>query len=111
MAATSPASRTAPRTRWARRRSTAGFVHGRGRGLDGASFVAVQQWVHDFDAFEALTEQDRDHHFGRRLADNEEIDDSPVSAHVKRTAQENFDPPRPSCCAAPCPGWRAPRPA
>ncbi|HYD77384.1 Dyp-type peroxidase [Ramlibacter sp.] len=71
----------------------AAFVHGQGSGLDGASYVAVQQWVHDFDAFEALTEQDRDHHFGRRLADNEEIEDSPVSAHVKRTAQEDFDPP------------------
>ena len=34
----------------------------------------------------------RDHHFGRRLADNEEIEDAPESAHVKRTAQESFDP-------------------
>jgi putative iron-dependent peroxidase len=70
----------------------AAFVHGQGEGLDGASFVAVQQWVHDLDAFEALGDAERDHHIGRRLADNEEIEDSPTSAHVKRTAQESFDP-------------------
>jgi porphyrinogen peroxidase len=70
----------------------AAFVHGQGEGLDGASFVAVQQWVHDLDAFEALGDEERDHSIGRRLADNEEIEDSPVSAHVKRTAQESFDP-------------------
>jgi len=71
----------------------AAFVHGKADGLDGSSFVAVQQWEHDLDAFEALGDAERDHFIGRRLADNEEIEDSPVSAHVKRTAQESFDPP------------------
>jgi porphyrinogen peroxidase len=71
----------------------AAFVHGQGEGLDGSSYVAVQQWVHDLDAFEKLADDERDHHIGRRLADNEEIEDSPTSAHVKRTAQESFDPP------------------
>jgi porphyrinogen peroxidase len=70
----------------------AAFVRGQGDGLDGSSFVAVQQWVHDLDAFEALGDEERDHSIGRRLADNEEIEDSPVSAHVKRTAQESFEP-------------------
>ena len=70
----------------------AAFVHGQGDGLDGASFVAVQQWVHDLDAFDAMPEQDQDHCIGRRLRDNEEIEDAPESAHVKRTAQEGFDP-------------------
>jgi porphyrinogen peroxidase len=71
----------------------AGIVSGQGEGLDGSSFVAVQQWVHDFEAFEALAEGDRDFHFGRRLVDNEEIEDAPAWAHVKRTAQETFEPP------------------
>ena len=31
-------------------------------------------------------------HIGRRLSDNEELEDAPESAHVKRTAQESFDP-------------------
>ena len=70
----------------------AAFTHGQGEGLDGASFVAVQQWVHDLDAFEALADEEKDHHIGRRRSDNEELEDSPVSAHVKRTAQEDFDP-------------------
>lgn len=70
----------------------AAFVHGQGEGLDGASFVAVQQWVHDFDAFESMPKEEQDHAFGRRLDDNEEIEDAPESAHVKRTAQESFDP-------------------
>lgn len=71
----------------------AAFAHGLGEGLDGSSYVAVQQWVHDLDAFEALGDDERDHHFGRRRTDNEELEDSPTSAHVKRTAQEDFDPP------------------
>lgn len=71
----------------------AAFAHGLGDGLDGSSYVAVQQWVHDLDAFEALEDEARDHHIGRRLADNEELEDAPETAHVKRTAQESFDPP------------------
>jgi putative iron-dependent peroxidase len=71
----------------------AAFAHGLGDGLDGASYVAVQQWVHDLDAFEALGDEERDHCIGRRLSDNEELEDSPTSAHVKRTAQESFEPP------------------
>ena len=70
----------------------AAFVHGAGEGLDGSSYVAVQQWVHDLDAFERLGDAERDAHFGRRLADNEEIEDAPQTAHVKRTAQESFEP-------------------
>jgi putative iron-dependent peroxidase len=71
----------------------AALVHGAGPGLDGSSYLAVQQWVHDFDAFELLAEADRDNHFGRRLSDNFELEDSPTWAHVKRTAQESFEPP------------------
>jgi putative iron-dependent peroxidase len=70
----------------------AAFAHGLGEGLDGSSYVAVQQWVHDLDAFEALEDEARDHHIGRRMSDNEELEDAPEEAHVKRTAQESFDP-------------------
>ncbi len=61
-------------------------------GPDGSSFVATQQWVHDLDHFESLSQDERDNIIGRRLRDNEELDDAPISAHVKRTAQESFDP-------------------
>ncbi|MEW5787650.1 MAG: Dyp-type peroxidase [Pseudomonadota bacterium] len=70
----------------------AGFTQGRGPGLDGGSFLAIQQWVHDLDRFESLPALEQDHTFGRRKSDNEEIEDAPASAHVKRTAQEDFDP-------------------
>ncbi len=70
----------------------AAIVEGRGTGLDGSSFVAVQQWVHNLDYFEAMSQDECDNIIGRRLSDNEELDDAPISAHVKRTAQESFDP-------------------
>jgi len=61
-------------------------------GLNGSSFVAVQQWTHDLDTFQAMSRQKQDHTFGRDQVSNEELDDAPESAHVKRTAQEDFDP-------------------
>ncbi len=67
-------------------------VSGAGAGLDGASFVAVQQWLHDFDRFDAMSPEEQDNTIGRRRRDNEELDEAPASAHVKRTAQEDFEP-------------------
>ncbi|MDY7218654.1 Dyp-type peroxidase [Denitrificimonas sp. JX-1] len=58
----------------------------------GGSYAAVQHWVHDLVSFKHLPQQEQDHIFGRRLSDNEEIDDAPESAHVKRTAMEDFEP-------------------
>ncbi|WP_374665250.1 Dyp-type peroxidase [Ramlibacter sp.] len=63
-----------------------------GDGLAGSSFVAVQRWQHDFNAFDAMSTMERDHCIGRRRADSEELADAPESAHVKRTAQEDFEP-------------------
>ncbi len=59
---------------------------------DGSSFVAVQQWVHDLDVFDAKPLVERDHIIGRQMADNEEIEAAPDFAHVKRAAQESFEP-------------------
>lgn len=70
----------------------AALVQGAGVGLDGSSFMAVQQWLHDLDAFEAMSPLAQDHMVGRRRSDNEELEDAPESAHVKRTAQESFIP-------------------
>jgi len=61
-------------------------------GMRGSSFVAVQQWVHDLDRFEAKSPKERDETIGRRRRDNKELADAPPSAHVKRTAQESFTP-------------------
>jgi len=67
-------------------------VGGSGPGIDGSSFVAVQQWVHDLDRFDAMGGAKQDESIGRRRSDNEELGDAPASAHVKRTAQESFEP-------------------
>jgi putative iron-dependent peroxidase len=60
--------------------------------LAGSSFVGVQRWIHDLNRFAAFAPADADNIIGRRLATNEEFDEAPESAHVRRTAQELFDP-------------------
>ncbi|MCW8899789.1 MAG: Dyp-type peroxidase [Gammaproteobacteria bacterium] len=71
---------------------SAAIVSNEGEGLDGSSFVAVQQWLHDIDNFSAMEEKEQDDIIGRHISDNEEFDEAPESAHVKRAAQESFDP-------------------
>lgn len=70
----------------------AAIVQGRGSGIDGSSYVAVQQWVHDLDYMDSLSQSDQDDIIGRRISDNEEFDEAPESAHVKRAAQESYEP-------------------
>ena len=64
-----------------------------GRGLAGSSFVAVQRWEHDLDHFNSHPERVRDAMMGRRRRDNAELPRAPATAHVKRSTQEDFDPP------------------
>ena len=71
----------------------AAVVSGGGPGLDGSSFVAVQQWVHDLDRFESFSSRTQDHIIGRRKSDNVELKDGPDAAHVQRTEQEAPEPP------------------
>lgn len=61
--------------------------------LNGSSFVAVQRWVHDLSRFWSFSPEQRDAVIGRRADTNEEISDAPAFAHVKRSAQESYDPP------------------
>lgn len=70
----------------------AALVQDQGPGLDGSSFVAVQQWLHDFDTLDAMSMSERDDTIGRHISDNEEFDEAPESAHVKRAAQESYQP-------------------
>jgi putative iron-dependent peroxidase len=70
----------------------AAAVDGMGAGLDGSTFVAVQQWVHDLDSFQSMDSRDQDNAIGRRKRDNVELLRAPASAHVKRAAQESFEP-------------------
>lgn len=59
----------------------------------GGCFVATQKWVHDLGGFERLSREARNDIIGRDVDSNEELATAPASAHVKRTAQESFDPP------------------
>lgn len=68
------------------------FVANDSSSLAGSSFVAVQQWQHDFARFNQYSPDQQDDMVGRRKLDNEELSDAPESAHVKRTAQEDFTP-------------------
>jgi putative iron-dependent peroxidase len=68
------------------------LVQSENEAMNGSSFVAVQQWVHDLDDFLTRPQEEQDETIGRRKSDNEEIDDAPETAHVKRAAQEGFDP-------------------
>jgi len=70
----------------------AAILGGGGGGAHGSSFVAVQKWVHDLELFESKPADERDNVVGRRQSDNEELAEAPESAHVKRTAQESFEP-------------------
>jgi putative iron-dependent peroxidase len=71
----------------------AAIIAGRGPGLDGGSFVAVQRWAHDLRAIRTLSNAVQAQIVGRDRRSNREIADAPPSAHVKRTAQESFSPP------------------
>jgi len=70
----------------------AAIVQDKRAGFGGASFVAVQQWVHDLDKFAAMPRKQQDDTIGRRKSDNKELGSAPPSAHVKRTTQESFSP-------------------
>lgn len=70
----------------------AAFASEQGDGLDGGSFAALQLWVHDLKRFEGFSADERDNLMGRRRSDNEELENAPKSAHVKRSAQESFEP-------------------
>lgn len=71
----------------------AAIIAGRGAGLDGGSFVAAQRYVHDLERFQGIDAAGRDAIIGRRIDTNEEIPDAVATAHVKRSAQESFEPP------------------
>lgn len=72
---------------------TAAYMTEESEKMDGSSFVAVQQWQHDLNHFEKLSENEQDNVIGRRKSDNKEIADAPKSAHVKRVEQDDYDPP------------------
>jgi putative iron-dependent peroxidase len=67
-------------------------AHGQGAGIDGSSFAAVQQWLHDFPEFDAMSHSEQNDCIGRDRDSNEEFEEAPELAHVKCAAREDFEP-------------------
>ena len=57
---------------------------------DSSSFVAVQHWQHRWARIHGMSTHDQSLAIGRDRASNEELEDAPESAHIKRTTQEDF---------------------
>lgn len=72
--------------------AVAAAIVGGGSPIAGSSFAAVQRWVHDLGRFHGMSPERRNDVIGRDADSNEELEDAPESAHVKRTAQESFQP-------------------
>jgi putative iron-dependent peroxidase len=70
----------------------AALVPASGGTLAASSFVAVQRWKHHLAHFDGMSRQQQNDAIGRDLESNDELEEAPASAHVKRTAQENFEP-------------------
>ncbi len=57
---------------------------------DGSSFVAIQHWQHRWARIHSMSTHEQSHAIGRDRDSNEELEDAPESAHIKRTTQEDF---------------------
>ena len=71
-----------------------GFSTSDEKGVKGSSFVAVQQWVHDFGKFDDMEPIEQDHAIGRRKSDNEELDDANVNASFNNKNNNFWVPTR-----------------
>ena len=67
------------------------IVNDKRKTLLGSSYVTIHRWVHDFDSFNNMQNEEKDKRIGRYRGTNE-VFDAPRYAHVNKTAQENFDP-------------------
>jgi len=60
--------------------------------LAGSSFWVLQQWQHDFNWLSSNNQASKEACIGRSMDDSHQLDNLPDSAHVKKTAKENFTP-------------------
>lgn len=56
----------------------------------GGSVLLLQKWVHDADAWLALTDVEQERVIGRTKPDSIELDPRPETAHAARTDQDDF---------------------
>ena len=60
--------------------------------LEGSSFWVLQQWLHDFDWLNSVSQTQKEECIGRSLDDSHQFKDLKDFAHVKVSAKENFSP-------------------
>ncbi|WP_116963543.1 Dyp-type peroxidase [Fastidiosibacter lacustris] len=60
--------------------------------IDGSSCWVIQKWLHDFDWLDKASQHAKEELIGRSLDDNREFENNKPLAHIKRTAQESFEP-------------------
>jgi len=65
-------------------------VIGEGGGGEGGSVLLLQKWVHDANAWEALSGAEQEQVIGRTKLDSIELEDGPDDSHVASTDQERF---------------------
>jgi putative iron-dependent peroxidase len=61
-----------------------------GRAGEGGSFLLLQKWLHDAEAWEALDVPAQEQVIGRTKIDSEELDPKPADSHVAKTDQDQF---------------------
>lgn len=59
---------------------------------DGSSFWVLQQWLHDFVWLNNNSQASKETCIGRSMDDSHQLDNLPDSAHIKKSAKENFTP-------------------
>ena len=59
---------------------------------DGSSFWVLQQWLHDFVWLNNSSQASKEACIGRSMNDSHQLDNLPDSAHIKKSAKENFTP-------------------
>jgi porphyrinogen peroxidase len=57
---------------------------------DGSSFLAMQKWQHKWDNIAKMSPSEQNQAIGRNKQTNAELETAPLSAHIKRTTQEDF---------------------
>ena len=65
-------------------------VIGEGEPGSGGTVLLLQKWVHDANAWEALSDADQELVMGRRKLDSVELEDKPADSHVASTDQDRF---------------------
>lgn len=60
--------------------------------FEGSSFWVVQQWQHNFEWLNSVSQSEKEECIGRSLDDSHQFENLKDFAHVKRSAKENFSP-------------------